>query len=782
METIFGVGAKKGVSKEGKKFIYTPVSDHIMHERSLVGPYKLVEEVLEKNGYLVNDAAYILSNLVNKSVKSIAFARQFGTNGELLQPLFQQIKNKYAKSGLKTEAANKAAIKESNLVIDTIDAYFDRYGQKLYGAASGSASILATLSNLNMLGRVTISSLGDLIQPFQNSSQWRSIVKGWIQTARTAKKETGLAKALNYDINNELQKALIRSAGIGEGDVVNASRWMGMKNPTQAFNNLFFKGLGLQWLTGYARRFAYNTGTADAYYLSKQLYNIVNKGAGINSNKAQRVINFLQKYGINAKQGLQIGEVKSFNDTIKIAANKKLLEQAGIITANRDALIPQVSNRLLFTQNQNQWIRIWGQFLSWAMAKSAQTNKILARIENGNAKTLIKTLAVLPLYSGVQSLRELAKHGEVVTDYDANTAKWWAEGGRLSGMIGWLPELVANRFVGPGSREPWYAFAPFFQTITAPVDAALKFSKGDTDRALQVLNNKIVPLPNWRRLFSRLFSGNKQIQTGTSFSGGELKPFNVGGAVAKAITKNIIDRGKTAITTTTGTYTKANKILTDLNKKTVHDFGSGKGVGTKEFKNKIVTSHEPFVSDEAVLKAGGKLPDYKNVKDLFKVEGANSKDAVVNLNVLNVIENVSERAKVVDQIGKLLNKDGVAIITTRGDDVLNQAKKSKNAIKYLDGFLFGGKEKTFQKGYNQKELELFVKTVLGDGFKIEKIPSKYKINTSGVIIKKVKDSFNTGGEVIVPIKKPDIKEQVEKATKKDYSKLPDLEENKKIFY
>ena len=127
------------------------------------------------------------------------------------------------------------------------------------------------------------------------------------------------------------------------------------------------------------------------------------------------------------------------------------------------------------------------------MAKSAQTNKILARIENGNAKTLIKTLAVLPLYSGVQSLRELAKHGEVVTDYDANTAKWWAEGGRLSGMIGWLPELVANRFVGPGSREPWYAFAPFFQTITAPVDAALKFSKGDTDRALQVLNNKIVP-------------------------------------------------------------------------------------------------------------------------------------------------------------------------------------------------------------------------------------------------------------------------------------------------
>ena len=198
---------------------------------------------------------------------------------------------------------------------------------------------------------------------------------------------------------------------------------MGIKNPTQAANNAFFKALGLQWLTGYARRFAYNTGTADAYYLSRQLYNIVNKGAGINSNKAQRVIIFYKNMVLMQRQGLQIGEVKSFNDTIKISANKKLLEQAGIITANRDALIPQVSNRLLFTQNQNQWIRIFGQFLSWAMAKSAQTNKILARIENGNAKTLVKTLAVLPLYSGVQSLRELAKHGEVVTDYDAEQLK-----------------------------------------------------------------------------------------------------------------------------------------------------------------------------------------------------------------------------------------------------------------------------------------------------------------------------------------------------------------------
>ena len=825
METIFGKGRKtvigrdRGVTKDNlkkqdnNKFVYTPVSDHIMHERSLVGPYKLVEEVLEKGGYLVNDAFPILNNLVNKSTKSIAFARQFGTNGELLRPFFQQIKDKYTKSGLKTEAANKAAIKESNLVIDTIDAYFDRYGQRLYGTAASSAAILSTLSNLNMLGRVTISSLGDLIQPFQNSSQFRSIFSGFAKTALRGKNEKGLAKNLGYDINRDINTAVTRSAGMDTQDINQAAQFMGEKG-IRNINNLAFKGLGLQWLTGYARRFAYNTGAADAYYLSRQLYNIVNKGAGINSNKARKVITFLEKgYGINSSRALRIGESKSFNDAIKVSNSKKLLEQAGITTSNRDALIPQISNRLLFTQSQNQWIRIWGQFLSWAMAKSAQTNKIIGRIENGNAKTLVKTLAVLPLYSGVQSLRELAKYGEVVTDYDANNKRWWAEGGRLSGMYGWLPELLATRTIGPGSREPWFQFAPFFQMLVSSGDAVKQLAKGDLDKFSRTVSQKLAPLPNWRRTLRRiLFSDSpRNIESNTSFGGGELKPFSVGGAVAKAVTKNIIDRGKTAITTTTGTYTKANKILTDLNKKTVHDFGSGKGVGTKEFKNKIVTSHEPFVSDEAILKAGGKLPDYKNVKDLFKVEGANSKDSVVNLNVLNVIENVGERVKVVDQIGKLLNKDGVAIITTRGDDVLNQAKKSKNAIKYLDGFLFGGKEKTFQKGYNQKELELFIKTVLGDNFKIEKIPSKYKINTSGVIIKKIKDSFNTGGEVIVPPKKPDLEsqlsdamkidtttgeganinvieekksnvdKQVEKVTKKDYSKLPDLDENKKNF-
>ena len=972
-----------------RNFIKTPVSDHIEKERTLVGPYKLVEEVLEKKGYLVNDARAILSNVVNDSVKSIAFARQFGTNGELLTPLMQQIKTKYLNSNLAKEKATSAAAQEIKLVSDSIDAYFDRYGKAMTGAAKSSASILATLGNLNMLGRVTISSLGDIVQPFQNSANWRSVLKGFKDTALTNRRETGAAKALNQDIDNAIASSLERSAGFEGKNIMLNAGWVG-KTPTQKVNNIMFKALGLQWLTGYARRFAYNTAVADAHYLSKTLNKLASKG-NLEKRQAKQIIYFLENnYGVKTNQALQIGKFKNLEDALKVSNNKRILNQTGVIGANRDALIPQVSNRLLFTQSNNQWVRLMGQFLSWAMAKSAQTNKILARMENGNAKTLVKTLAVLPIYSGVQSLREIAKHGEVITDYDADNNRWWAEGARLSGMFGYLPELVANRFIGPGAREPWFLFPPAAQIASVPVEAGQAAWNGNTDRAVRIINERLLPLPNWRRNIVKIFGsplksletsgtgqsgltpfatggivkrkkfstgdaveqaakeviypiakpektdenslpvmelnntisedvkdrikinendklfnndtseivhdsvekGNKTVGYGHKLTdkerdsgevygyniatltkeqaedifnrdlevakkdvdslidkdttdpkaygvlvemahqigGTKLPKFkkmleavnrkdykeaanqmlfnyddkgkkigktnwnkqtgtraeslaklmssitfdriqkNIGGIVGKAISKQVtkalgkkttdtvadslIDRGKTAITNTAGTYKKINKIFDDNKINNVHDFGSGIGIGTRQFKNKKVTSHEPFVPDEKILKSKlkfdgelfeGRLPDYRSVDDVIFKEGFASKDGVVNANVLNVIEDEIERANVVRQIGQLISNKGMGVITTRGDEVAKVAEqaiknKSKSVMRYGDGYILGKgtASQTFQKGFGKEELLKYIQDILGKGFKVEKIPSKYKIGTSGVIIKKIK--------------------------------------------
>ena len=507
-------GSRKtiGADKSGGKFIYTPVSEHIIQNRTLQGPYKVVEEVLEKNGFLVNDTAHVLNNLVNNSMKSIAFSRQFGENGQLLRPFFEQIKQKYVNSRLSPEKAELYAAKEANLVADTVDAYFDRYGQQVDGLWKSNAAILSTLANLNMLSRVTISSFGDLVQPMQNAAQFTSWFKALpvvgqrgLKTAFTIKGETGPAKDLGLGLTNEIRQGLMKPLGVDARSIVGNSSWMG-ETITQKTNALAFKFLGLEWLTGFARRFAYNVGAGDAYGLSKSLNKMVSNGVSLESRKALKVIQDLSRYNIKPQTAIDMAKTNSIEEALKNTTFKKALNTAGIATANRDALVPQASNRLLFTQSQNPWARLMGQFMSWAMAKSAQTNKVLARIENGNTKTLVKMLAVIPVYGGIQSLRELAKYGEVVTDFSVNTDRWLANAYRLSGSQGYLPDIVVNKTIGPSSREPWYQFAPAFKVATSLGRVVQNTVLGDFDKASRTFYKDIAPIPDWRNLINKFWT------------------------------------------------------------------------------------------------------------------------------------------------------------------------------------------------------------------------------------------------------------------------------------
>ena len=136
------------------------------------------------------------------------------------------------------------------------------------------------LANLNMLGRVTISSLGDLIQPWQLSANWTSALRAITKTNLRAAYEKGPARNLGLDITDEMSKAVARSAGLEGNNILLSNSWVNnfaKKDKIALTNNLAFKLLGLQWLTGYARRFAYNSGTIDAYLLSKRYVTAVNK-------------------------------------------------------------------------------------------------------------------------------------------------------------------------------------------------------------------------------------------------------------------------------------------------------------------------------------------------------------------------------------------------------------------------------------------------------------------------------------------------------------------------
>ena len=554
--------------------IYTPVSDHITKQRSLQGKFEMVEDVLEKNGFLINDLNVILPKIVKDSTKSIAFARTFGKNGQLLKPMLEQIKQKY--DDLNLTQGNKigfgatrqsAAEHETGLVIDSIDAYFDRFGNMNVGKAwTNSIGLLTMMSNLNMLGRVTISSLGDIIQPFQNSRTWTAAIRGMAKTNLfKASWEKGLARNLNYDFTNEMSRSLAKSAASDGKELMLSGAWQGkwgVKNVANAqfVNNLAFKGLGLEWLTGYARRFAYNAGASDAYLLSRQYVKAVSKG-GANSRQAKVLQKeLLETYELTANKAMTVGKGKTFNAAIKNDKAKQFLNESGLKASNRDALIPQVDNRLLFTQSKDPRIRMLGQFLSWSQAKSAQTNKILQRVESGDVRTLIKLLASIPVFSGIQQLREYAKYGDVITDAEFNGGELTAKAYQLSGMPGWLSDLAFNRFVGPGAKSnPFYVFAPALNMLTNVGDAGIDWLTGKKDTAWETLDKKILPLPNWRNWVRKNWFP-KGISTGKSSSSTKAS-FRYGGVVRKKF-----NEGDYA-TSDMGYVSSIKEIKKDLNEK-----------------------------------------------------------------------------------------------------------------------------------------------------------------------------------------------------------------------
>ena len=97
-----------------------------------------------------------------------------------------------------------------------------------------------------------------------------------------------------------------------------------------------------------------------------------------------------------------------------------------------------------------------GQFSSWAMAKSAQTNAMLQRVEDGDLRTAIGLLASLGIFGAVQDLREFAKTGKFNTyeQIDDDPARWLSDAFIMSGNMGWLPTSVINQIIGYGNDAP----------------------------------------------------------------------------------------------------------------------------------------------------------------------------------------------------------------------------------------------------------------------------------------------------------------------------------------
>jgi hypothetical protein len=188
--------------------------------------------------------------------------------------------------------------------------------------------------------------------------------------------------------------------------------------------------------------------------------------------------------------------------------------------------------------------------------------------------------------------------------------------------------------------------------------------------------------------------------------------------------------GTTQVATTTGSYVKAANLIKDIKGK-VLDYGAGLGLGTDAMSNVLGRDVDSFEPNPERWR--GKKEATYTASDQINEKY----DAVVSLNVLNVVPKDIRDAIVTDIFDKL-NPNGKAIISTRkwsGD--VNGAKNAiagdEDKSLIITRRQNGQDVEVFQKGFDGNELVDYVQDLLGDNANVVKNTT---FGANGVIITK----------------------------------------------
>ena len=186
----------------------------------------------------------------------------------------------------------------------------------------------------------------------------------------------------------------------------------------------------------------------------------------------------------------------------------------------------------------------------------------------------------------------------------------------------------------------------------------------------------------------------------------------------------------TQVATTVGSYVKAANLIRDIDGD-VLDYGAGLGLGTDAMSdtlNKTVDSYEP----NPERWQGKRDVTYTDLDDIDK-----KYDAIVSLNVLNVVPK-DIRDEIVIDIFDRLNINGKAVISTRkwsGDvnNATNSVPGPEDKSILITRRQKGEDVKVFQKGFDGNELVDYIKSILGDSANVVKNTT---FGANGVIISK----------------------------------------------
>jgi len=415
----------------------------------------------------VDDPITTLKTLTDNTVKIAEFVKRFGAKGEGIKKLFRDIDINYKriadpKSNYDTvedlyrevPGIRAAADAEKKKIKDSLEAYFGLYGiEGRLTSDGGQTAVMLLQTGLatTRLFKVAIPSLGDYLNTINNSgykASFKSAIEGirkYSKGKKTfAKESLGLgvtrkqidgqdvgsifegsvkdrARSMYYQVLGRNQVDNLLSRELSDLILID-KQGRGLAKVQKGLTNFtkdFFEGVQLGRVTRISRNFAFQSGVYRAMDIAQAIGKGRTKFLFQSKRGLQKEIDSL---GLNKKDLEYLSKFERLEDAIQDQTAKASLKKAGIKAADRDSLVPTVGNRRLFSQSKNPFVKFLGSFLSWAQAKSSQTNALLSRVEEGDAVLFLRIAASMPLYYAIReaqiSLSSNKKYRESVAEED----------------------------------------------------------------------------------------------------------------------------------------------------------------------------------------------------------------------------------------------------------------------------------------------------------------------------------------------------------------------------
>jgi len=423
----------------------------------------------------IQDPEYTNIQLFENTVPVAEFARRFGANGQGLKKVFQDIKTYYSQFGDIT--ANKGLINlvetDMKQVSNTVNSLFKVHGiDSARGGEGLKTTVLAlqTLLATTKLTKVALPSIGDTIQVMNNSgysAAWNSFTLQIRQRGLTANKPSAsLAQRTSDDYDGLFGREFKNRRY--NGALQRELSDFGMSGTTQNQKRLlqlqerFFETVQLGRITRYAREFAFDAGSFRAFDLGK-------KTKFSTARKRE-----LSELGLSVENVKYLGKFKSMDDAYADTTGKILLERAGRKASARDAIVPEIGNRRLFSQSNDPMIKFAGSFLSWAQGKAQQTNGLVRRMEDGDAKLALLIMASLPMYATIRQAQIGMNPNKKYRDEmgkpfenEENFKKMIGDTVMFSGNVPWwIDKAVQNiRYVQSSAIENIYPIVGLLQDL-----------------------------------------------------------------------------------------------------------------------------------------------------------------------------------------------------------------------------------------------------------------------------------------------------------------------------